>query len=196
MKTSIALVPLLSCACLFVTNVAFAQAKPADPWSSLKEDQQVEYNKRRLGLGVSVGGFFVPGRWEISNGASFGLEAMYRVPFDRRFRFEVGADGRFVRTFDSTHAGAGAQGRIVFGLNRYVEMDVSATFSYSRVSFDLPFFASRNAFVAQARWGVGFLLSRYVSLGVTPLAATFMVGDHVDELFAFEPVMWARFAPL
>src|SRR5690606_304780 len=48
-KTSIALVPLLSCACLFVTNVAFAQAKPADPWSSLKEDQQVEYNKRRLG---------------------------------------------------------------------------------------------------------------------------------------------------
>jgi len=167
-----------------------------DPWTSLKQDQQVEFNKRRLGLGLFMGGFVVPGRWEISNGGVFGLEALYRIPTNRRYRWEVGVEGRFVRTFDATHGGAGAVARFAFGLNRYVEMDATIVLSYSRIGFDLPFFASRNAMVAQSRWGVGLLLSRSVSLGITPMGGTVVLGDHVDPFFVYEPTLWVRFAPL
>jgi hypothetical protein len=166
----------------------------SNPWSTGTKDKQKEANKRHLAIGLSGGGFITP-RWEVKNGGVLELEILWRFRVQPRHRFEVGVEGRFVGTGDTTHVGVGVPLRFVFGMSELLEMDFTMALSYTRLLFEQPFFVPRNAFTARLGWGFGFLVAPSLSVGATPLGFAFMAGERVEPFVAYEPSLWVRFAP-
>jgi hypothetical protein len=206
-KTAFAPSAVLLWAWLLLPSIALAQTEGAasaqssaappslsSPWSTGSKDRQKAANKRHLAIGLAGGAFSAP-RWEITDGGLIAPEIVWRVPIQPRHRLEVGVEGRFVRTFDTTHARVGVPFRFVFGMSELLEMDFTLALSYTRLLFELPYFVPRNGFTTRIGWGLGFVLAPSVSIGMTPIGFAFIAGERVESFVAYEPDIWVRFAP-
>ena len=159
-------------------------------------DPQREMNGRMLGVGLSGGGYFAPGRFAVKDGATLELEVTWRIPSSARQRAEIGLEGRYVRTDDVSQGGIGLPLRFVSGLGRFAELDAALIPFYTRVVFDSPYFEAANGFGARFQLGFGFPLVSRFSIGITPLAFGLMASPDIDVLFTYEPKVWVKLTPL
>jgi len=167
-------------------------------WSApaKSDNYQFEANKRHLGIGLSMSGFIVGGRWEVANGGVMTMDVVWRRALNRQNRFELGAMARFAFTPDALLVGAGIPFRLVLKMHERLEVNLGIELSYTRIIFDLPFFPPSNGLTGTGRWEIGYLLDPKVSIGITPLALSTVVGQRVDPLVTYEPGVWVRFSPL
>lgn len=182
------------------SSTAFAQSSKllvaGDDKSSTGQstNYQEEANKRQFGIGLSMGGF-IAGRWEIANGGVVAMDVVWRRALSNQSRFEVGGVARFAFTPDALLIGGGIPFRLVFKMHERLEANLGIELSYAQIRFDLPFFPSRHGFVSSLRWDIGYLLDPRVTIGITPVGFSAVLGDHVDPFVVYEPGVWARFSP-
>jgi opacity protein-like surface antigen len=164
-------------------------------YSAQSNNFQAEANKRHLGIGLSMSGFIVAGRWEIANGGMLAMDVVWRRALNTQYRMELGGVARFAFTPDAILVGGGVPFRIVLKMDERFEMNLGLELSYTRIHFDLPFFPSRNGMTGTVRWDLGYFLDPKVSIGVTPIGFSAVAGDGVDAFVTYEPGVWARFSP-
>ncbi len=160
------------------------------------EDKQARANQRQLGFGLAGGGYIAPGRFTVLDGMTLTIEATWRRAVNHRYRFELGAEGKFVRTGDTTQGGIGLPLRFVSGVRRYAEVDITIVPFFSRIGFDVTSFASINGFGVRLEMGFHFPLTSHFSLGVAPFAFGLMRSSEADSLFTYEPKVWMKVALL
>lgn len=165
-------------------------AKPEQP----KPDYQKEYNTRNFGIGFALGMYIAP-RFGAANGTTIELETVWRKPISERSRVELGLEGRMVVTSDATQGGIGAPVRFVGGVGRRMEMDVSLVPFYSHVGFESKYFQPIDAFGARLQMGMGWPLSSYVQLGISPIVIGVMGSGDMKALLTYEPKFWVKVAP-
>ncbi len=159
-----------------------------------KTDPQAEGNNRRFSIGLGFGGYFAP-KFGVSNGTVAQLEATFRFPLGLRTRMEAGFEGKFVGATDAVQGGVGLPMRFVSGLGRNSEMDATIVPFYSRIGFDSEYFESVNGFGVRFELGIGFPVSPYFALGLSPLVLGVMSSSDVKAVFTYEPKVWLKVVP-
>jgi hypothetical protein len=178
---------------------AFATSSAAGKdWSSSSQlgNYQTRANKSHLGIGLSMSGFIVGGRWEIANGGVLGLDVVWRRALNNRNRIEVGGLFRFSFTPDAALVGGGIPFRLVLGMSDRFETALGLELSYTRIYFNQPFFIPRNGFITTARWDIGYFVDPRLAIGITPIGFSVVAGGRVDPFVTYEPGIWARFSPI
>ncbi|HRI65414.1 MAG TPA: prolipoprotein diacylglyceryl transferase [Polyangium sp.] len=171
-----------------------AAQTPKEP-EKPKEDYQKMLNTRRLGIGLSFGGYIVT-RFGVSNGGTIDIDGTYRWPTSERARFELGLGGTFITTTDATLAGVAIPFRFVGGVNRVTELEVGMAPFYSRLNFDTPYFEAIDLFGTRLSMSIGWTLGTHFQLGISPIVVGLMGGPDVKALFSYEPKFWMRAAIL
>lgn len=183
------------------SSIAFAQSSKlvvaGNEGSSTAQSKsyQEEANKHHVGVGLSLSGFIVGGRWEIANGGVIAMDIVWRKSLNRQTRFELGGLARFAFTPDAVLVGGGIPFRLVFKMHERLEANLGIELSYTRIHFDLPIFPPRNGFTSGIRWDIGYLLDSRLTVGITPVGFSGILGDKVDPFMVYEPGVWARFSP-
>lgn len=196
---------LVSVGLFLHSTSALAQSKFAtssaggNDWSSpaKSKNYQLDANKRHLGIGLSMSGFIVGGRWEIANGGVAAMDVVWRRAFNnqKQNRIELGGLVRFAFTPDALLIGGGVPFRVVMKAHERLELGLGVELSYTRISFNLPFFPARNGFTGSTRFELGYLIDPAVSIGITPIAFSVIAGERVDSFVTYEPGVWMRFSP-
>ena len=146
---------------------------------------------RHLRLRTSLGALLPLGRPAVLAGGSLAVDVTYGLRIGQRHRFELGLGLRGVRTGDTWHIGIDVPLRMVFGIARYFEMDLSFAPGFAHVFFDSPSFREgANAFAAQLAWGFQFPIGSRVIVGTTPVAFGILSSPDVATLATWEPKAW------
>lgn len=146
---------------------------------------------RRLRLRTSLGALLPLGRPAVLAGGSMAVDVTYGLRIGQRHRFELGLGLRGVRTGDTWHIGVDVPLRMVFGIARYFEMDLSFAPGFAHVFFDSPAFRDgASAFAAQLAVGFQFPMGSRVIVGTTPLAFGILRSADVATLATWEPKAW------
>lgn len=218
MKSSTVIVALVAMTSAFAASTAAAQSNTgksstfatstagSNDWSSSgrteTKSNQAAANKHHLGIGLNSSGLVVGGRWEVANGGVVEMDVVWRRAFnpnsslDHDSRIEVGGVGRLGFTADAVMVGAGIPFRLVLGTHRNFEMGFALHLTYTRIYFSEPIFVPANGFIPSIRWEWGFFVDRRLSLGITPVAFSVIMGERVDPFVTYEPGLWVRYSPI
>lgn len=152
-----------------------------------RKDDQIAGAAHRIGLHAATAPAFTLGNARVPSGAMVEMDAVYRFPFSRRHRFQLGLELRGYRNADAAHFSLGVPLEIVLGVASHLEFNLGIELGHTWIFFDSPFFAPTNAWGTGFTFGLQFPIGDRVAIGVSPLVFNVLSSQIVGMIATYEP---------